>query len=512
MGPSAAAPAPGTVYLVGAGPGDPGLLTCRGRELLLSCDCIVHDYLVNPVILALAPATVARHDVGKRGGAASVTQESINAQLVALAARHRRIVRLKGGDPFLFGRGGEEAAALADAGIPFEVVPGVTSGTGVPAYAGIPITHRAASSAVAFVTGHRQAGEEGELDWASFARIETLVLYMGMHRLAANCAALIAHGRDAQTPACSIQWGSYPQQRVVEGTLATLPDLVRAAGLGAPAITVIGEVVAYRKRIRWFDNPQLRPLFGKRILVTRARDQASELASGLRLLGADAIEVPLTRFLPAADPKPLAIAIAGIARYAWIAFTSANGVHFFWQALHAQGKDARALAGCRLAAIGVATGAALQEHGLAADLLPDRADSTSLIQSLCLTGAPTSILLPQADNARPTLASDLQTARWQVTAVVAYRAEAVAASLDALERLDAVTFASSGTVDRFVAATTAAGRAQLIKAGCAFYAIGPQTAATISGHGLPLSATAAVATVDGLVQCVAADLPTRAQT
>jgi len=512
MADAAAATVPGTVYLVGAGPGDPGLLTCRGRELLLGCDCIVHDYLVNPVILSLAPAAVQRHDVGKRGGATSVTQDSINAQLVALAARHRHIVRLKGGDPFLFGRGGEEAAALADAGIPFEVVPGVTSGTGVPAYAGIPITHRAASSAVAFVTGHRQAGEEGELDWSSFARIETLVLYMGMHRLRDNCAALIAHGRSAQTLACAIQWGSYPNQRVVEGTLATLPDLVREAGLGAPAITVIGDVVAYRKRIRWFDNPQLRPLFGKRILVTRARDQASQLAGGLRLLGADAIEVPLTRFIAAADPKPLQIAIDGIGRYAWIAFTSANGVHFFWQALHSQARDARALAGCRIAAIGVATAEALQEHGLKADLLPDRADAVSLTQSLCLTSAPTSILLPHADNSRPTLARDLQAARWQVTSVVAYRAEAVAARLDELVRLDAVTFASSGTVDRFVSATSASARAQLVAQGCAFYAIGPQTAATISAHGLPLAATAGVATVEGLIACVAADLPSRTRT
>ena len=198
----------GTVYLVGAGPGDPGLLTVRGAELVRSCDCVVYDYLVNPAILAAVPADAVRHFVGKRGGAASCTQEEINQHLIALARSHRRVLRLKGGDPFLFGRGGEEAAALAEAGIPFAVVPGVTAGIGVPAYAGIPVTHRAASSVVAFATGHQQAGYDPDLDWRSLAHIETIVLYMGMHKLAENCAQLIAHGRAATTPACAIQWGT----------------------------------------------------------------------------------------------------------------------------------------------------------------------------------------------------------------------------------------------------------------------------------------------------------------
>ncbi|MBA2480073.1 MAG: uroporphyrinogen-III C-methyltransferase, partial [Planctomycetes bacterium] len=245
----------GTVYLVGAGPGDPGLLTCRARDLLVACDCVVHDYLVNPVILDLVPAGAARHNVGKRGGSSSISQSEINRMIVSLASSHSRVVRLKGGDPFLFGRGGEEAVALAEAGIHFEVVPGVTSGTGVPAYAGIPVTHRAASSAVAFVTGHQQAGSDTDLDWSSFARIETLVLYMGVHRLAENCAALIAAGRSADTPACAIQWGTYAHQLVVTATLGTLAREVAAAGLGAPAITVIGDVVSYREKIRWFDHP-----------------------------------------------------------------------------------------------------------------------------------------------------------------------------------------------------------------------------------------------------------------
>jgi uroporphyrinogen III methyltransferase/synthase len=505
---SGGAPPPGlgTVYLVGAGPGDPGLLTCRGRELLESCDCLIHDYLVNPLILAMAPETAAVHDVGKRGGSASITQEEINARLIALSARHQRIVRLKGGDPFLFGRGGEEAAALADAGVRFEVVPGVTSGTGVPAYAGIPITHRAASSAVAFVTGHRQAGEEHELDWSSFARIETLVLYMGMHRLAENCAALIRHGRSPDTPACAIQWGSYPQQRVVVGTIRTLPELVRSQRLGAPAITVIGDVVNYRERIRWFDHPRLRPLFGKRVLVTRAREQSSTLVSGLRALGAEVIEAPLTSFSAQVAPSPFDAALTDLARFSWIAFTSANAVRFLWERLLLAGRDARALSCCRLAVIGDATAHALTEHGLRADLVSQRADAASLAQALMHSGAAGTILLPQADNAKPTLERELRAGGWSVTAVTAYRALAKPLAINASEPLHAVTFASSGTVERFAAATGAEGLRLLTSQGCRFIAIGPQTAATMSAMGIPVSATAEHASVESLVACVASEL------
>ncbi len=499
--------APGTVYLVGAGPGDPGLLTCRARDLIHACDCLVHDYLVNPLISDLAPRTAARHDVGKRGGAESTTQSEINAKLIALAGTHRRVVRLKGGDPFLFGRGGEEAAALADAGIPFEVVPGVTSGTGVPAYAGIPVTHRAASSAVAFVTGHQQAGSAAPMDWASFARIETLVLYMGMHRLADNCASLISHGRAPDTPACAIQWGTYPRQRVVTGTLATLPGLVAEAKLGAPAITVVGDVVRYREKIRWFDHPLRRPLFGKRVLVTRSRDQASELAALLRVLGADVIEAPLQRFAPPADPAALDHALSHLGSFAWIAFTSANAVRFTWERLKASGGDARSLAPCRIAAIGAATAHALDACGLRPDLVPGRADSAALAEALIASSAPAAILLPRADNARAALADPLTAAGWRVTATIAYQAIAERPDLDlASEPLDAVTFASSATVDRFMQAFGADGVRDLLATGCRFYAIGPVTATTMAGHGIALAAVAEEASVGGLADIVARDL------
>ncbi|MBN8526853.1 MAG: uroporphyrinogen-III C-methyltransferase, partial [Planctomycetes bacterium] len=272
------------VALLGAGPGDPGLLTVRAAELIGRADCIIHDYLVGPRILALVPASAVVHNVGKRGHDTSKSQASINELLVDCARRHRRVVRLKGGDPFVFGRGGEEAQVLAAAGIAFEIVPGITSGIAVPAYAGIPITHRAASASVAFVAGHLQDGPG--VDWAAFARVETLVLYMGMQHLAEHCAALIAHGRAPDTPAASIQWGTLPRQRCVVGTLATLPQLTREAGLGAPAITVVGDVVRYRETISWFDN---RPLWGRRVLVTRAAEQGGRLAAAIEDLGAEAV-------------------------------------------------------------------------------------------------------------------------------------------------------------------------------------------------------------------------------
>ena len=504
---SAAAWGDSRVALVGAGPGDPGLLTCRGRDLIISADCVVHDHLVGPRVLALIPGEAERIDVGKRGHAASTSQEAINATLITCAARHHRVVRLKGGDPFLFGRGGEEAAALAEAGIAFAIVPGVTAGTGVPAYAGIPITHRAASSAVAFVTGHQQAGDTSPVDWASFAKIETLVLYMGMQRLAANCAALIAHGRAPETPACAIQWGTLPEQRTVVGTLATLPDLVQAAGLGAPAITVVGEVVDWRNRIRWFDLPERRPLHGKRVLVTRAQEQSSAITAALMAKGAAVVEVPLARITEVEDPAAVvaALTIAADAR-SWIAFTSANAVRHVFAALEHAGKDARALAGSRLAAVGDITAQALSRHGVRADLVAPTASAEALAKAL-ITLAPTGILLPQADNARPELARLLASGGWEVSTVTTYRSVTVAPDPTLwAARYDAAAFASSATVERFVAAIGGERAKKLATDGCRFVAIGERTASTLAAHGLGPAATAQAATVAGLADAVATAL------
>jgi uroporphyrinogen III methyltransferase/synthase len=503
----------GTVYLVGAGPGDPGLLTVRAAQLIASCDCVVHDYLVNPAILERLPAAIERRDVGKRGGASSTTQAEINALLVELAQCHRRVLRLKGGDPFLFGRGGEEAAALSEAGVPFVIVPGVTSGVGVPAYAGIPVTHRAASSVVAFATGHQAKDSSGDLDWRSLAAIETVVLYMGMHRLAENCAALIAHGRAATTPAAAIQWGTYPRQRVVTGTLATLPRLALEAGLSAPAITVIGEVVRYREKIRWFDN---RPLSGRRVLVTRARETASELSELLGAAGAEVVEAPLARHLAPERWDELDAALARLEDYDWIAFTSANAVRFLWQRLRELGFDARRFAGVKLAAVGQATARSLESCGLHADLIPEHYDAAALGTALrgdglhCVGNIPPTpclprVLLPQADNARSQLRDWLISQGCPVTAVVAYRTLSVDFALpEGQPAIDAATFASSATVERFAAALGEPGLARLVQSGCRFISIGPQTSATMQRLGIPLAAQAGQASMAGLVQAVIA--------
>jgi uroporphyrinogen III methyltransferase/synthase len=496
---------PPRVFLVGAGPGDPGLLTLRADQLIRGCDCVVYDYLVNPVLLDRVPATAERVYVGKRGHSDSITQDEINAKLVELGRRHRQVVRLKGGDPFLFGRGGEEADALAENGIAFAVVPGVTSGIAVPAYAGIPITHRAASSAVVFATGHQQPGKDNEPHWQALAKIETIVLYMGMQKLGELCEALVRHGRGPDTPVCVIQWGTYARQRSAEGTLATIAGIAAAAGLGAPAITVVGDVVRYRERIRWFDN---RPLTGRTVAVTRSREQASELATLLGEAGARVIEFPLLRQAPPDDWGPIDAAFADPRSHDWIAFTSANAVRTCLGRLRDLGRDARALAGCRIAAVGAATARALADHGILADLVPASFNAAELAKELlrAAAGRPR-ILLPQADNAAPALRDALTAGGATVTAVTAYRnlAETPAIELSA-EAVDAVTFASSNTAERFTAAVGPGGLAALRANGCRWFAIGPETAATLQRLGLAPHVTATRADVAALAEAVIAAL------
>ena len=484
-----------SVALVGAGPGDPGLLTVRAAELIRSADCVIRDYLVGPRILALVPSTAAVHDVGKRGHATSQSQSAINELILACASRHRRVVRLKGGDPFVFGRGGEEAQVLAAAGIPFEVVPGVTSGIAVPAYAGIPITHRASSASVAFIAGHLQDGPG--IDWAAYATVETLVLYMGMQHLPEHCAALIRHGRSPDTPAAAIQWGTLPQQRTVVGTLTTLPGLVVAAGLGAPAITVIGDVVRYREDIRWFDN---RPLWGRRVLVTRASGQGGRLAAALEAAGAEAVLAPLQRFVHDAGA-----AVAALPGHDWIAFASSNAVEAVFEHLDASARDLRALAPARIAAVGPGTAEALRRRGVRADLLPATADAPALAQALIAAGG-TSAMLPQADEARPELAATLRAAGWRVSAITAYRAEVSAIDVATLGRLDAITVASAATARRLLQAVGAAELLRLRVAGCRLVAIGPRTAEACTALGLPADAVADTPSPEGVAAAVAAAL------
>ena len=507
----------GIVYLVGAGPGDPGLLTVRGRELLDSCDAVVFDALANPALLPVADAAgrPERHDVGKRGGsAASARQEEINALLVALGRSGKRVVRLKGGDPLVFGRGSEEAEALRAAGVAFEIVPGVTAGIAAPAYAGIPVTHRGVATSVTFVTGHEDPAQgEGRTDWAALARAGgTIVLYMGVKTLPRIAAALAAGGMSLDTPAAAVQWGTHAKQRTLVATLGTLADRAAAAGIGAPVITVIGPVVALRESIGWLEE---RPLFGARIVVTRAAAipggaRAGGMAERLRALGAEVIEAPATRIEPL-DPAPLRAAIARLASYDWIAFTSQVAVELFWGALRESGLDARALAGRKLCAVGPATADALLVRGLAPDVVPQRFVAEGLLEALGsradVKGA--EVLYIAAADARDALPAGLDRLGAIVDTVRAYRSipdtEGARAAADALERgeVDYVAYASGGAVKAFVDAVGAT--ALKGTAAC----IGPITAAAAREAGLTVGVESATSTTAALADAIVADWASR---
>lgn len=500
----------GVVYLVGAGPGDPGLLTLRGGELLVMCDAIVYDALANPALLALASVRervtpVELHDVGKRGGATeSARQNDINQLLVRLANDGKRVVRLKGGDPFVFGRGSEEAQALADAGVRFEVVPGVTAGIAAPAYAGIPVTHRGLATSVTFVTGHEDPAKgEATVDWSALARAGgTIVLYMGVKSLPRIASTLEAGGMRPDTPAAAIQWGTHAHQRTVTGTLSTIADEIDRASLAAPVITVIGPVVSLRDQIGWFDR---RPLFGKRIVVTRARSQASTLSEQLAALGAEVIEMPATR-IEELDSGPIQRAISRLSEYGWVVFTSQNAVRIFWDTLRAESLDARALAGIKVAAVGPATASALLERGLAVDVAPDRFVAEALLDALRgrrdVQGV--RVLYAKAEGAREVLHDGLEELGALVDEVVLYRSVVDGTGAAELRQrlidgdVDLVTFTSASSVNGFVAA---AGEDVVRRVPAA--TIGPITSAAARERGLEVSIEATESTISGLVAAVA---------
>ncbi len=503
----------GTVYLVGAGPGDPGLLTVRAERLLRECDALVHDALVHPALLL--PATVGRtrpyelHPAGKRGGQRSTAQDEIHALLLRLARGGKRIVRLKGGDPFVFGRGSEEAQALALAGIPFEVVPGVTAGIAAAAYAGIPVTHRGLSTSVTLVTGHEDPAKgASDTHWESLARAGgTLVLYMGVSRLEGIVQTLIAAGMAADTPSAAIEWGTYERQRTVEAPLAALPPIMRQEALGAPAIIVVGEVVRLRDEIAWFDR---RALAGRRVVVTRARAQSSELSARLRALGAEVIEVPTIRIEPL-DQEPLRTLLRRIDTYQWLVVTSRNAVELIWEGLRALGLDARALHGVRICAVGPGTAEALLDRGLAVDLLPERFVAEGVVEALRgrsdVSGS--LVLFPHAAGARELLPTELRAMGATVDEVEIYRSVPEAASAATARELletgavDAVTFSSASTVRHFVDAVgeRAAMRAKAIS-------IGPITSAAARDAGLDVAGEATEARIESLVSAVAEALHT----
>jgi uroporphyrinogen III methyltransferase / synthase len=492
----------GTVYLVGGGPGDPGLLTLRAAELLGRADVVVYDALVSPAVVDRA-ARAERVYVGKRGGEHTRTQEEINALLVELGRRHGTVVRLKGGDPFVFGRGGEEALALIEAGIAFEVVPGVTAGIAATAYAGIPVTHRGISASVAFATGHEDPTKAGtDVDWDHLARgVGTVVFYMGVGRMAENFRRLIEAGRAADTPAAAIEWGTWPRQRTVTGTLETLPERVREAGIGAPSLIVVGEVVALRETLAWWDR---RPLSGRRVVVTRARAQASDFARALEALGAEVLQFPAIRIADPPDPAALRDALAAAGTFDWVVFTSANGVERAWSALRELGRDARALAGARVCAIGPGTAAALEARGIVPDLVPESFIAEGVVEALAaaadLRGA--RILLPRAEVARAVLPDSLRELGAEVVEVAAYTtvqdgadAEGVAARLRD-GGVDLVTFTAASTVHNFVDLVgTELGGARVAS-------IGPITSAAARERGLEVAVEAEAYTIPGLVEAI----------
>ncbi|MFC2029173.1 uroporphyrinogen-III C-methyltransferase [Chloroflexota bacterium] len=498
-------PAKALVSLIGAGPGDPGLLTLRGAEALASADVVVYDYLANPALLAHAQPHAERIYVGKKAGSHTLSQDQINALLVERGLAGQRVARLKGGDPFVFGRGGEEALALVQARVPFEMVPGVTSAVAAPAYAGIPVTHRGLASSVAIITGHEDPAKDGSAhDWAQLATgTDTLVLLMGVGNLSKIAELLMAHGRPADTPAALVRWGTTPRQKTVRGTLADIAERVKVANLKPPAVAVIGSVVGLQEHLHWFED---QPLFGQRVLVTRTRQQASALSARLRTLGADALELPTIRITPPEDWESLDSSIAEISSYDWIVFTSTNGVAYFFERLDRAGLDARALHGIRLAAIGPTTAAELGVRGLRPDYVPGEYVAEAVAAGLGdVRGR--RVLLPRADIARPALANLLRAGAAEVAEVAAYRTVRPDSAPDELQDLLAeiniATFTSSSTVRNLTAMAQDAGLNLARALGHATVAcIGPVTAETARKTGLHVDVMAATYTIDGLVEAI----------
>lgn len=479
----------GKVYLVGAGPGDPGLMTVKGLKLLVRADVIVYDQLASPELLKQARPGAEVVYVGKKAGAHTLPQAGINQLLVDKARAGLTVVRLKGGDPFVFGRGGEEAEALAAAGVPFEVVPGVTSAVAVPAYAGIPVTHRAHTTLVTFITGHEDpTKEESTIPWDNLgANPGTLVFLMGVKNLAENCRRLVLAGRPPETPAAVIQSGTLPEQRTVSGTLADIADKARDAGIRPPAILVVGEVAVLRERLAWWEK---RPLFGKLAVVTRTREQASALVDLLSAAGARCLEIPTLEIAPPDDFGPWDRALTHLHDYAWVIFTSANGVAAFFPRLFDQGLDVRALGAAKLAAIGPATAQALRQWGLVADVVPARFVAEDLAAALVPRIAPGSrVLLARAQAAREVLPETLAQAGIQVDVAPVYQARVPAAIPDEARpfiesgEIDLLTFASSATVHNFAALVGREKFQELAKT-AVVAAIGPITAASLQEYGL----------------------------
>ena len=495
-----AADSVGRVYLVGAGPGDPGLLTARALELIAVADVILYDRLIPSAALEGARAEAEVLFVGKEGGGPSVPQEQTEALMLARAQAGQSVVRLKGGDPFVFGRGGEEALALRDAGIAYEIVPGITSGVAAAAYAGIPVTHRGLATAVALVTGHtREEGpEESALDWPALAAFPgTLVFYMGVRQLPQIARSLIAAGRPAEEPVAIVERGTLPDQRTVTGTLQNIAEVARREDVHAPSITVVGAVAALSEKLSWLVPA---PLRGVSVAVTRARPQASDLARRLGELGADVLQAPAIKTQVIEQPP---IDPAG---YDLICLMSPNATDRFFQSLAAGGRDARSLAEIRVAAIGPGTARALSEHGIAADLVPERFVAEGMIEALA--GIPVHrALIACARGGREVLAEALRAQDAQVDVVELYETVAEPLherTLEAARRADYITFTSSSTVRFFMAAVSGE-----LSPDTRLVSIGPATSQTLREHGLEPHVQASSHDIDGLLQALLSDVESR---
>ncbi len=498
----------GKVYLIGAGPGDPGLITVKAVACIKEADVVVYDYLASPALLAYADKNAEIIYVGKKGGDHTLTQDKINDLLAQKGEQGHVVARLKGGDPFIFGRGGEEAETLIRRHIPFEVVPGVTSAIAAPAYAGIPLTHRDYTSSVSLITGHEDPLKEtSSIQWDCLAKSgSTLVFLMGVKNLPNIVTQLIQNGKSPKTPVALVRWGTTTQQETVSGTLVDIVEKVKQAKLKAPAIIVVGEVVSLREKMNWFET---RPLFGKTIVVTRARVQASGLVDRLRRLGAHCVEIPTIRVTAPKDNTPLVEAVSDLKLYDWIIFTSVNGVKYFFNTLFSKGLDVRALGHHQFACIGPVTRDELKKFGIVSDVLPDTYRAESVVAAFTdhdLKGK--SILLPRAMEARTILPDELRKMGAHVHEVTAYETCQVSDNQEELlallndQKIDMITFTSSSTVKNFMALIPQQDHSLLT--GITHACIGPITEETAISLGIPPRIVADTYTIDGLVDVIVA--------
>ncbi len=502
--------ATGKVYLVGAGPGDPGLVTVKGLDRIRSADCVLYDSLISMRLLNETRSDCERIYVGHRSGSRTLNQDEINGLLIANAKAGKIVVRLKGGDPFVFGRGGEECEALARAGVPFEVVPGITSAIAAPAYAGIPITHRDVARSVAFITGHQEGDDDLQLNLpGAISGADTLVFLMGVRNLPQIVDRLIESGHAPTTAVALIRWGTKPEQRTLIGDLSGIVELAENEDFQGPALIVVGEVVHMRKRLSWFEK---KPLFGRRILVTRTRQQAPELIGLLEDLGGEAVAFPTIQIEDPDDWGPVDDAIRQLKEFHWIVFTSANGVDRFFARLFQAGFDARAVAGSRLCTIGPGTASRLKDYGLHPDLLPEQNVAESLVeafgkQDLCGK----KILLPRAAVARDVLPGALSKMGAEVCVVAVYRTVRPGVAPDSMKdkfkrgEVDLVTFTSSSTVSNFVdLLSQGGGNSESLTGSIKGASIGPITTQAARDYGIEIVAEADPydMTVSGLVKAI----------